>query len=89
MKKFGRLISLQKEFIIYLLPLIIACYLYFFFLLLLLLLLLQPISISDLYFILSAIGLGLLPEFHHIKDFLVFLIMKFYQFFIQRNAMNL
>ncbi len=30
-----------------------------------------------------------LLEFHHIKDFLVFLFMKLYQFFIQRNAMNL
>jgi hypothetical protein len=30
-----------------------------------------------------------LLEFHHIKDLMVFLFMKLYQFFIQRNAMNL
>jgi hypothetical protein len=30
-----------------------------------------------------------LMEFHHIKDFLVFIFMKLYGFFIQRNAMDL
>lgn len=30
-----------------------------------------------------------LLEFHHIKDFLVFLCMKLYEFFIQHNAEGL
>ena len=28
-------------------------------------------------------------EFHYIKDFLVFIFMKLYEFFIQRNAEGL
>ena len=30
-----------------------------------------------------------LMEFHYIKDFLVFIVMKLYEFFIQRNAEGL
>jgi len=30
-----------------------------------------------------------LLEFHHVKDFLVFIFMKLYEFFIQRNLMDL
>jgi hypothetical protein len=30
-----------------------------------------------------------LMEFHYVKDFLVFIFMKLYEFFIQRNAEGL
>jgi hypothetical protein len=30
-----------------------------------------------------------LVEFHYVKDFLVFIFMKLYEFFIQRNAEGL
>jgi hypothetical protein len=35
------------------------------------------------------VGLIVLSEFHHIKDLLVFVLMKLYEFFIQRNAEKL
>ena len=34
------------------------------------------------------VGIVLL-EFHYVKDFLVFVFMKLYEFFIQRNAEGL